>query len=120
MTAVIDELRDHDAGRVEVTLEKLCLTADEAAQVLSVGRTTIYELLSRGELASISIGRSRRIPLSSLKAYVAAELERSGPARVCATSASDPASPANGRLPATLGAFSGATTARAGTRRRGS
>lgn len=47
-----------------------CLTAEEAAEHLSVGRTTVYRLLAAGELLSITIGRSRRIPLSSIAAYV--------------------------------------------------
>ena len=76
VSAVLDELHGRDAGRVDITLEKLCLTPREAAAVLSIGLTTLYDLLNRGKLASISIGRARRIPLSSLKAYVAAALQQ--------------------------------------------
>lgn len=87
MSAVVDELGARNAGNTDVILEKLCLTPREAAAVLSVGLTTLYGLLERQELRSISIGRARRIPLSSLRAYVVAALERSATAGVCETPA---------------------------------
>lgn len=111
MKGVVDDLRP---GRVDVTLEKLCLTPDEAANVLSVGRTTVYELLARGELASISIGRARRIPLVSLKAFVAEALERFGPAGVCQTSAIVPQSGTKDQNGESIGAIRVASGARTG------
>ncbi len=48
----------------------LLLTPEEAARRLSVGRTTIYELMASGELQSVNIGRSRRVPVSSLSVFV--------------------------------------------------
>lgn len=50
--------------------DKLLVTAEEAAQLLSVGRTTIYSLLAKGLLESVIIGRSRRIPVDALHSYV--------------------------------------------------
>ena len=35
-----------------------------------VGRTTVYQLMASGELKSIKIGRSRRIPAAALEEYV--------------------------------------------------
>jgi excisionase family DNA binding protein len=32
--------------------------------------TTLYELLARGELRSVSVGRCRRIPVAELSAFV--------------------------------------------------
>ena len=49
---------------------KLLLTAEEAAEMLGVGRTTVYRMLARNELRSIKIGSSRRIPFVSLTEYV--------------------------------------------------
>ena len=46
----------------------------QAAQHLSIGRTTVYRLMTDGELTSIRIGRSRRIPLASIGAYVSRQL----------------------------------------------
>lgn len=51
-------------------MEKLLLTAEEAGEVLSIGRTAIYELMARGLLESVSIGRSRRIPARALSEFV--------------------------------------------------
>lgn len=48
----------------------LLLTPERAAERLDVGRTTIYDLMKSGELESVSIGRSRRIPADALIAYV--------------------------------------------------
>lgn len=46
-------------------------TPERAAELLSVSRATVYELLRRGDLASIIVGdRSRRIPHEALVTYV--------------------------------------------------
>jgi excisionase family DNA binding protein len=50
--------------------EKLLLTPEAAAELLSVGRTAIYDLMARGELSSVRIGRSRRIPIAALHEFV--------------------------------------------------
>jgi excisionase family DNA binding protein len=55
----------------------LLLTPEEAARRLSVGRTTIYALMRRGELGSVAVGRSRRIPTRSLQQYVDRLVEHS-------------------------------------------
>jgi excisionase family DNA binding protein len=47
------------------------LTVEEAARRLSVGRTTFYALLKEGEIASVQIGRLRRIPAEALIDYAA-------------------------------------------------
>jgi excisionase family DNA binding protein len=46
------------------------LTPSEAAELLGVGRSTVYELLQAGQIESVRIGRSRRIPRVALVAYV--------------------------------------------------
>lgn len=51
------------------------LTPDQVAQRLGVGRTTVYELMGRGELPSLRIGRARRIPSSAVDAFIARKLE---------------------------------------------
>ena len=76
LRAYVERLGDTGRGRPVISVEKLCLTPGEAAQVLSVGRTMLYELLKRGEIASISVGGARRIPIDSLRAYIAAALRR--------------------------------------------
>jgi excisionase family DNA binding protein len=56
---------------------KLLLTAEEAAAMLSIGRTRVYELIAQGQLSSVRIGTSRRIPLLALERFVY-ELARDG------------------------------------------
>ena len=52
-------------------MEPLLLTPEQAAELLAVGRTTIYDLMRVGALPSVKIGRSRRIPAGELEGYVA-------------------------------------------------
>ena len=49
---------------------KLLLTIDEAAALLSCGRSFLYPRLMRGELPSVKLGRKRLIPAAALEAYV--------------------------------------------------
>jgi excisionase family DNA binding protein len=49
---------------------KLLLKVEEAAQLLSLSRKTLYDLMRRGELASLKIGGSRRISLTALHAFI--------------------------------------------------
>lgn len=48
----------------------MLLTPERAAERLDISRTTVYALLASGELDSVKIGRSRRIPTEALAAYV--------------------------------------------------
>jgi excisionase family DNA binding protein len=49
---------------------KLLLTVSEAASVLGISRSVVYELLLAGKIRSIKIGRSRRIPFAVLEEFV--------------------------------------------------
>lgn len=53
-----------------VTTGRLLLTIPECALALGIGRTLCYELVLRGELPSITLGRARRIPAASLQAFI--------------------------------------------------
>ncbi len=48
----------------------LLLRPAEVAERLSLSRSMVYELLLRREIESILIGRSRRIPMEALIAYI--------------------------------------------------
>jgi excisionase family DNA binding protein len=48
-------------------MEKLLLTVREAADVLSVSRSRVYELLYAEQLDSVKIGRARRVLLASVR-----------------------------------------------------
>ncbi|HUA96151.1 MAG TPA: helix-turn-helix domain-containing protein [Acidimicrobiales bacterium] len=51
-------------------MDKLLLTAEEAGEVLSLSRTVVYELMAKGLLESVAVGRSRRVPVEALSAFV--------------------------------------------------
>ena len=64
---------------------RLLVSIPAAAHLLSVGRSTIYELIWRGELVPIKIGRCVRIRRSDLEDYVTrsvADQLSTAPARV--------------------------------------
>ena len=52
-------------------MNKLLLTPEEAAEVLSIGRTKVYALMADGDLISVRIGNSRRVPLDAVSEFVA-------------------------------------------------
>jgi len=49
----------------------LLLTAEEAAKELRISRTRIFALIKSGEVVSVKVGGSRRVPYGELTAYVA-------------------------------------------------
>lgn len=49
---------------------KVLISVEEAAAMLSLGRTLVYQLVMRGELRSIKIGGARRVIVSSLHEYI--------------------------------------------------
>lgn len=52
-------------------MEKLLLTPHEAAQVLGIGRSKLYQLMRAGTVASVRLGSCRRIPASTLPGLIA-------------------------------------------------
>lgn len=48
----------------------LLLTVEEAAEVLRIGRTTMFELIRTGQVATVPIGRLRRVPLDALQLFI--------------------------------------------------
>lgn len=52
-------------------MSRLLLTPEDAAEIIGVGRTKLYELLRSGAIESVRIGRARRIPVDALDDYVA-------------------------------------------------
>ena len=54
----------------------LLLRIPEAADLLAIGRSTVYELIALGHLETVHIGRSVRVTTASIEAFV--DRERSG------------------------------------------
>jgi excisionase family DNA binding protein len=58
-----------------MALEKILLTPEEAAEVLGIGKCTVYDLIRMRLLRSVKIGRSRRIPVEACREMVARMLD---------------------------------------------
>jgi excisionase family DNA binding protein len=50
--------------------ERLLLTVTEAADWLALSRSKTYELIAAGDIRSVTVGRSRRVPVDALKRFV--------------------------------------------------
>lgn len=61
----------HTGPTVEV--DRLCTTS-EAQEILGIKRTKLNELVQSGEIRSLKIGKSRRIPASSLQEFISRRL----------------------------------------------
>ena len=48
-------------------MDKILLKPSEAAQILGIGRSLIYELIARKEIPSLRLGKCIRIPSESLQ-----------------------------------------------------
>jgi excisionase family DNA binding protein len=48
----------------------LLLTVEETAAELRIARRRIFEMIAAGELRSVKIGKSRRVPRAALEEYV--------------------------------------------------
>ena len=80
MSSATESSRSHWAGRPAKPVSpanqdgsealRLLLTPEEAAQVLGVGRTTVYGLLRTGQLASVRIGSARRVSVQAMEEFV--------------------------------------------------
>ena len=57
--------------RSRASLTRLLYKPTEAAEILGIGRSKLYELLEADEIASVWIGRSRRVPVEALHAFIA-------------------------------------------------
>ena len=60
-----------------IQVEKLLLSPEEAAEVLGVTRSTIYDLLRMRILKSVKIGRRRLVPVQACRELVEHMVEES-------------------------------------------
>jgi excisionase family DNA binding protein len=54
-------------------MDKLLLRPQEVAELLGVGRSKVYALLASGELPSIRVGHSVRVPAEALRHWVSSQ-----------------------------------------------
>ncbi|MFJ8668539.1 helix-turn-helix domain-containing protein [Streptomyces sp. NPDC093600] len=57
---------------VKPTVSRALFTVKDAADYLSLGRSTIYELMAAGALPYVKVGRARRVRRTDLDAFAAA------------------------------------------------
>lgn len=57
-------------------MEPLLTTVNDAAQALSLGRTTIYVLINAGELETVKIGRRTLVTIASIRRLAEAKNSR--------------------------------------------
>lgn len=49
---------------------RLSVRPEEAAQILSLGRAKLFELLATGEISSFTVGRARMVPIKAIEDFV--------------------------------------------------
>ena len=47
-------------------VEPICVRVNDAARMIGVGRTKLYELIATGEVETVKIGKATRITTASL------------------------------------------------------
>lgn len=71
---------DHDLPSAS-----LLLRVPQACELLQIGRSTLYVLMSNGDLDVVHIGRSVRITTASAQRYVERQLNRRADGRAVAS-----------------------------------
>jgi excisionase family DNA binding protein len=68
MLAAVDERTPHQEELPAV--DKRCLSVDETATAVGLGRTKIYELINEGKLKSVKVGRRRLVPAAAVDEFL--------------------------------------------------
>ena len=64
------DLHESNGGEDEMDEQKLLITVSEAAARLGLGRSFVYQLVMKGDIPSIKLGRARRVPVSGLERFI--------------------------------------------------
>lgn len=58
------------------SVEPICVKVNEAARMIGVGRTKLYELIATGDVEVVKLGRSTRVTVASLRELIARQQGR--------------------------------------------
>ncbi|WP_445186868.1 helix-turn-helix domain-containing protein [Pseudonocardia sp. Cha107L01] len=67
----VDQPRETPDPTTPAMPTRVLLTVEEAAESLGIGKTKTYSLVMAGEIASVQIGRLRRVHIDSVREYAA-------------------------------------------------
>lgn len=56
-------------------MQPLLLRVDEVARLIRLGKSKTWELVNQGEIPSVKIGKSRRVPAAALHAWITTQTE---------------------------------------------
>ncbi|MFD2608741.1 helix-turn-helix domain-containing protein [Deinococcus taklimakanensis] len=62
-----DQVQTHTSLRAD---QRLTRKPEEVAQLLGIGRNGVYDLIRRGDLRSIAVGRKLLIPLTAIEEFL--------------------------------------------------
>ncbi len=65
------------AAAQPITQQLQLVDIPRAAELLNVGRTTIYNMITDGELKTVKVRGARRIALTTIQAYIEANTQAS-------------------------------------------
>ncbi len=66
----MESISKHQQSPEVFNMEKLLFTVPEVAGQLGLGRSLVYQLVMRGEIDSIKVGRARRVPAEALERFI--------------------------------------------------
>ncbi|TAK36117.1 MAG: DNA-binding protein [Chloroflexota bacterium] len=64
----------HEPGKA-ILSDKLLIRVDEAARMCSLGRSKMYEMVAKGLIPSVRIGRAVRIPITALHSWIEKQMD---------------------------------------------
>ena len=70
MSETSTDPRRTDPATASVGLTKKLLDQPETCEVLNIGRTKYFELVRERRLRTVTIGRSRRVPIEAIDEFV--------------------------------------------------
>jgi excisionase family DNA binding protein len=63
-------------AEIKIAPGKLLVRVPEAAIMLSISRSSMYDLVASGTIESVKVGRMTRIPVAALRRLVAGNSEK--------------------------------------------